>query len=243
MKKLSLVCISLTLCAILGACACSQDSTDDASSPEAQGSEVVDAAGEGAAGGVAGGTADEGDAAGDAAAENAAGEGKAAEGNAGEAADEAADTGNVAPGESAAASGVQGEDQASGQVSSQADEGFFCTIYALNDNVDGLVCQEKTIESSSAWHIWAALKRANPSIPIDAGLNSYTVAQGVGFLDLKEGIYGMNVGSGVESLLFQAIANTYIENTDASKVMIRVEGETYESGHLYLDEPIDYRAL
>ena len=53
----------------------------------------------------------------------------------------------------------------------------------------------------------------------------------------------MNVGSGVESLLLQAIANTYIENTDASKVMIRVEGELYESGHIYLDEPIGYRAI
>ena len=121
-----------------------------------------------------------------------------------------------------------------------ADDGFMCSLYVLNDDADGLLNREQTIESSSAWHIWAALKRANPSIPLQAGLNSYEIVDGIGYLNVKAEIYDMNVGGGVESLLLQAIANTYIESTDAEKVVVLVNGETYESGHLYLDEPIGY---
>lgn len=131
---------------------------------------------------------------------------------------------------------------ASTKTTSPAESGeVLFSIYLMDDSAEHLLCREMTIESRSAWHAWKALKKLNPCIPVKAGLNSFTVKDGTGTLDLTDDIYAAQVGSGPESLMLQAIANTYIENYSLDRLMITVDGETYESGHYLIDEYFTYQ--
>ncbi|MBE6753114.1 MAG: hypothetical protein E7559_01970 [Ruminococcaceae bacterium] len=119
-------------------------------------------------------------------------------------------------------------------------QGVMFSIYLMDDNAEHLLCREMTIESDSAWHAWAALKQLNPCIPAKAYLNSFTLNGADGTLDLNDGIYAAQLGSGPEALMLQAIANTFIENYNLERLYITVDGSTYESGHAILDEPFTY---
>jgi len=120
-------------------------------------------------------------------------------------------------------------------------QGAMFSIYLMDDNAEHLLCREMTIESNSAWHAWAALKQLNPCIPAKAYLNSFTLNGADGTLDLNDGIYSAQVGSGPEMLMLQAIANTFIENYNLERLFITVNGGTYESGHAILNFPFTYQ--
>ena len=123
------------------------------------------------------------------------------------------------------------------------NQGIMFTIYLIDDNAENILCREMTIESRSAWHAWAALKQLNPCIPIKASLKSFTINGKVGTLDLSKDILSANVGSSVEVLMLQSIANTYIENYGIEELYITIDGGVYESGHLILDYPLTYEEV
>ena len=62
------------------------------------------------------------------------------------------------------------------------------------------------------------------------------------YVDLsKDFITVMNLGSGYEMLVLQALTNTLGDYYGASKVILTIDGKTYESGHILLEkfEPIE----
>ena len=70
----------------------------------------------------------------------------------------------------------------------------------------------------------------------------YLNKDGMVYVDLsKEFITEMNLGSGYEMLVLQALTNTLGDYYGASKVILTIAGETYESGHILLEkfEPIE----
>lgn len=75
-------------------------------------------------------------------------------------------------------------------------------------------------------------------IPKDAKMNSFdiTEADGVetGVLDVSKEFVNSNLGSSAESLMLDAVAQTFIENFDIEQLQITVDGGDYESGHIVL---------
>lgn len=75
-------------------------------------------------------------------------------------------------------------------------------------------------------------------IPKDAKMNSFdiTEADGVetGVLDVSKAFVNSNLGSSAESLMLDAVAQTFIENFDIEQLQITVDGGDYESGHIVL---------
>lgn len=75
-------------------------------------------------------------------------------------------------------------------------------------------------------------------IPKDAKMNSFdiTEADGVetGVLDVSKAFVNSNLGSSAESLMLDAVAQTFIENFDVEQLQITVDGGDYESGHIVL---------
>lgn len=121
--------------------------------------------------------------------------------------------------------------------------GFIASIFTVNETENGELYQKKEsceVESESAWHVWAELKRRNTLIPTGAYLNSFKKESGAGYLDIGEGIYAANVGGAYEAEMLKSIANTFIDTYGIEKLYITVDGNTYESGHLVIDEPFTF---
>ena len=77
-------------------------------------------------------------------------------------------------------------------------------------------------------------------IPKDAKLNSFDVTEAngtkTGLLDVNSAFINNNLGSGAESLMLDAVAQTFIENFDVNQIQLTVDGKDYESGHIVLGE-------
>lgn len=77
-------------------------------------------------------------------------------------------------------------------------------------------------------------------IPKDAKLNSFDVTEAngtkTGLLDVNSAFINNNLGSGAESLMLDAVAQTFIENFDVDQIQLTVDGKDYESGHIVLGE-------
>ena len=81
-------------------------------------------------------------------------------------------------------------------------------------------------------------KEAAPVLSENTEVNYlYLNQDGMVYVDLSEEfINEMNAGAGYESLILQSLANTFGDYYGADKVILTIEGETYESGHIALRE-------
>ncbi len=65
----------------------------------------------------------------------------------------------------------------------------------------------------------------------------YLNKDGMVYIDLNESfLKEMNAGSGYESMILQCIANTFGQYYNAQKVILTIDGELYESGHILLEK-------
>lgn len=109
------------------------------------------------------------------------------------------------------------------------------TLYYTNETGDKLVKQRVALEYNTNISIERLVverliegppfKGAYPTIPAQTKLVSVTVRDGVCYVNLDEGFLstGYNV---TESIPVYSIVNSLIENTDAQKVQISINGET-----------------
>ncbi len=86
-------------------------------------------------------------------------------------------------------------------------------------------------------------KEAAPVLSKNTEVNYlYLNQDGMVYVDLSQQFVNeMNAGAGYESLILQSLANTLGDYYGADKVMLTVDGKTYESGHILLEkfEPIE----
>ena len=123
------------------------------------------------------------------------------------------------------------------QQPSQEVRGIVYVVEDREGNAEAIP-MEVTLESESAWHLWAAVKEHNTMIPATAYMNSFRVEEGIGYLDLDPGIYEANVGSTFEAAMLSAISGSFKDTYGVTELYITVDGETYESGHIILDFPL-----
>lgn len=81
-------------------------------------------------------------------------------------------------------------------------------------------------------------KEAVPVLTKNTKVNYlYLNQDGRVYLDLtKEFLQEMNAGAGYEGLILQSLANTIGDYYGVSKVMLTIDGKTYESGHIVLEK-------
>lgn len=86
-------------------------------------------------------------------------------------------------------------------------------------------------------------KEAVPVLTKNTKVNYlYLNQDGMVYLDLtKEFLQEMNAGSGYEGLILKSLANTIGDYYGVDKVMMTIDGKTYESGHIVLEkfEPLE----
>lgn len=86
-------------------------------------------------------------------------------------------------------------------------------------------------------------KEAAPVLSKNTAVNYlYLNQDGMVYVDLSQQFIGeMNAGAGYESLILQSLANTLGDYYGADKIILTVDGKTYESGHILLEkfEPIE----
>jgi len=81
-------------------------------------------------------------------------------------------------------------------------------------------------------------KEAAPVLTPNTKVNYlYLNQDGMVYVDLSRDFMNeMNAGAGYESLILQSLANTFGDYYGTSKVMLTIDGDTYESGHILLRE-------
>ncbi|HBW13951.1 MAG TPA: hypothetical protein DEF30_09055 [Proteiniclasticum sp.] len=81
-------------------------------------------------------------------------------------------------------------------------------------------------------------KEAVPVLTKNTKVNYlYLNQDGRVYLDLtKEFLQEMNAGAGYEGLILQSLANTIGDYYGVSKMMLTIDGKTYESGHIVLEK-------
>ncbi|HSR04165.1 MAG TPA: GerMN domain-containing protein, partial [Proteiniclasticum sp.] len=79
-------------------------------------------------------------------------------------------------------------------------------------------------------------KEAAPVLTPNTKVNYlYLNEDGMVYVDLSRDFMNeMNAGAGYESLILQSLANTFGDYYGTDKVMLTIDGETYESGHIML---------
>ncbi len=79
-------------------------------------------------------------------------------------------------------------------------------------------------------------KEAAPVLTPNTVVNYlYLNEDGMVYVDLsRDFLEEMNAGAGYESLILQSLVNTFGDYYGASKVILTIDGETYESGHILL---------
>ena len=112
-------------------------------------------------------------------------------------------------------------------------------VYSYDIEKDKLVENEVSVKKDDPQSVFESLKKLGV-VPKDSKMNSFdiTEADGVdtGLLDVDAKFVNTNLGSGAESLMLDAVAQTFIENFDIDQIQLTVDGGAYESGHVYLGE-------
>lgn len=111
-------------------------------------------------------------------------------------------------------------------------------VYTANENADGFVSTEVSGEQLS---VLEALQNAGV-LAEDVVVNS-TALEGTALtVDMNDAFRNqiMSQGSTGERLLMGCVVNTFLSAYEAETVIITVEGEILESGHVIYDFPMEF---
>ncbi|WP_080146804.1 GerMN domain-containing protein [Marinilactibacillus piezotolerans] len=133
------------------------------------------------------------------------------------------------------------------QLEDEVPEEIPLTVYELNEMATALNTVETTLELYTNDPARLALTEilngstdvmSVPSLTENVELNYlYMGNDGIVHADFSEElITEMNAGSGIEALLLQSIVNTIGGYYQTDEVLVTVETEPYESGHIAMDE-------
>ena len=80
-------------------------------------------------------------------------------------------------------------------------------------------------------------ERLSVGIPIEAEIKDAKLGNGVLTVNFyKNSFKNINLGSGFETSMLKCMVNSYGYNLGVDKVIIKVDGKNYASGHIYLEE-------
>lgn len=85
-------------------------------------------------------------------------------------------------------------------------------------------------------------------IPIEAKIKDAKIEEGVLTVNFsRDSFKNINLGSGFETSMLKCMVNSYGYNLGVDKVIIKIDGKNYASGHIYLEEgeyfQVDYSGV
>lgn len=113
------------------------------------------------------------------------------------------------------------------------DEKVNITIFIPNDTADGLNEKNVTINHLTAYSIINALADNN-IVPKGTKAINFEIKNNIGYLDVSSSIYNLQSGSSAETLMLDAIKQTFLKAFNIQKVKLTVDGNTYSGGHINL---------
>lgn len=113
------------------------------------------------------------------------------------------------------------------------------TVYAPNENADGFVETEVEVEEVNHKIVLAKLIEAG-ALPEDVSVNALSQSGTQLTIDLNSAFreHLLSQGTAGENMLIGCLVNTYVSAYDADSVLLTVDGETLESGHVVYDFPL-----
>lgn len=151
----------------------------------------------------------------------------------------------------------EAENEVSSTLSSQSEntpEEFSLMVYAIDDQAMGLDSTPVTMELYTNDPARLALadilkgQAPNAESPQVIAENTeinfmYLRQDGVVHVDFSADLADMNAGSGVEAMILQGIVNTVAGYYNVEEVLLTLDNEPYESGHIALEDgqtmPVD----
>lgn len=115
------------------------------------------------------------------------------------------------------------------------------TVYSANDNADGFV--ETMAETTEITETIVMEKLIEAGVlSADTVLNSFEAADGTLYLDFGSTFADqlMSMGTAGERMLMGGVVNTFLSAFGGDNVMITVDGEILESGHVVYDFPLEF---
>ncbi|MGO2602779.1 MAG: GerMN domain-containing protein [Alkalibacterium gilvum] len=134
-------------------------------------------------------------------------------------------------------------------------EAFPITVYSIDDQALGLdkstVTMELETNEPARLAMAEILKGQTPDTEESQILKEsteinfmYLRQDGVVHVDFSTNLSAMNAGSGIEAMTLQGIVNTIGDYYHVDEVLLTLDNEPYESGHILLNEgetwPVDY---
>lgn len=118
---------------------------------------------------------------------------------------------------------------------------FVFTVYTGNDNADGFVAPEVEVDAISETVVMEKLIEAGV-LTAETVLNSFEIADNTVYLDFNGAFQDLlfTQGTAGERMLMGSVVNTFLSAYDAESVMITVNGEVLESGHVIYDFPLEF---
>ena len=139
--------------------------------------------------------------------------------------------------------------------SADTPEAFPITVYSIDDQALGLdkstVTMELETNEPARLAMAEILKGQTPDTEESQILKEsteinfmYLRQDGVVHVDFSTDLSAMNAGSGIEAMTLQGIVNTIGDYYHVDEVLLTLDNEPYESGHILLNEgetwPVDY---
>lgn len=112
------------------------------------------------------------------------------------------------------------------------------SIYTIDLDNSTVVKKDVTLSSVDATSLYNELVKEG--VIANSSIKSFDKKDvdgtTVGFLDVSSSFMDSNLGSDAESLMLDAVAQTFKENLGVSKIKLTVDGANYSSGHTEFED-------
>ncbi|MGL4992361.1 MAG: hypothetical protein ACRC57_14575 [Sarcina sp.] len=118
-------------------------------------------------------------------------------------------------------------------------EQYSYDVYSLDETVSFLEKKTKSGDKEEILKPWSVFwqVQSNGQISKNAKVLTFEVNNNnIGVLDVSKEMYEEKLGSGVESLVLESLAKTFMSAYKVDGLIVKVEGKLYSSGHIILEE-------
>lgn len=118
-------------------------------------------------------------------------------------------------------------------------EQYSYDVYYLDETVSFLEKKTKSGDKEEILKPWSVFwqVQSNGQISKNTKVLTFEVNNNnIGVLDVSKEMYDEKLGSGVESLMLESLAKTFMSAYKVDGLIVKVDGKLYSSGHIILEE-------
>ena len=114
--------------------------------------------------------------------------------------------------------------------------------YRGNENADGLLSREVLVPEITLDIVLRALME-DGVVPADVSVRTLTRKEEQLLIDFNNAffLHLCSMGTAGETMIVNSVVNTFLSAYNATSVIITVEGQTLETGHVIYDFPLTYQ--